>query len=76
MPADLDDRADFDDANRGFLARLEPAVVRADDGSVVYDADAFVRTTQWPCPDTVNPSLWRQSQLTAINGLFEVTEGI
>ena len=76
MPADLDDRADFDDANRGFLARLEPAVVRADDGSVVYDADAFVRTTQGPCPDTVNPSLWRQSQLTAIHGLFEVTEGI
>ena len=76
MPADLDDRRDFDDANRGFIARLEPAVVRAEDGRVVYDADVFVRTTEGPCPDTVNPSLWRQSQLTAIHGLFEVTEGI
>src|SRR4051812_10906542 len=28
------------------------------------------------CPDTAHPSLWRQSQLTAIQGLFEVTEGI
>ena len=28
------------------------------------------------CPDTVNPSLWRQAQLNAIHGLFEVREGI
>ena len=28
------------------------------------------------CPDTVHPSLWRQSQLTANQGLYEVTEGI
>ena len=27
-------------------------------------------------PDTVNPSLWRQSRLVAIDGLFEVAEGI
>ncbi|HEU5241102.1 MAG TPA: MBL fold metallo-hydrolase, partial [Ornithinibacter sp.] len=76
MPADLDDRRDFDDANRGFIARLEPAVVRAEDGRVVYDADVFVATVEGACPETVNPSLWRQSQLTAIHGLFEVTEGI
>jgi alkyl sulfatase BDS1-like metallo-beta-lactamase superfamily hydrolase len=28
------------------------------------------------CPDTANPSLWRQSQLTAKDGLFEVVPGI
>ena len=27
-------------------------------------------------PDMVNPSLWRQSQLTSISGLFQVTNGI
>src|SRR3546814_7290339 len=27
-------------------------------------------------PDTVNPSLWRQSQLINIGGLFEVVDGI
>lgn len=27
-------------------------------------------------PDTVNPSLWRQSQLNAIQGLFEVVPGL
>ena len=27
-------------------------------------------------PDTANPSLWRQAQLNANHGLFEVTDGI
>ena len=27
------------------------------------------------CPETVNPSLWRQGQLTAKQGLYEVTDG-
>lgn len=27
-------------------------------------------------PDTVNPSLWRQSQLVNMSGLYEVTDGI
>ena len=76
MPADFTDRTDFDNANRGLVARLEPGVIKAADGRVVYDADAFAQTTAGDCPDTVHPSLWRQSQLTAIQGLFEVTEGI
>ncbi len=76
MPADFDDRRDFDNANRGLIARLDPAVVTAADGKIVYDADVFVRTVEGDCPDTVHPSLWRQSQLTAIHGLFEVTDGI
>jgi alkyl sulfatase BDS1-like metallo-beta-lactamase superfamily hydrolase len=76
MPADFADRTDFDNANRGLIARLVPGVVTAADGKVVYDADAFARATTGECPDTVHPSLWRQSQLAAIQGLFEVTEGI
>ncbi|WP_328474823.1 MBL fold metallo-hydrolase [Actinoplanes sp. NBC_00393] len=58
------------------MARLEPGVIKASDGRVVYDADAYTAATAGDCPPTVNPSLWRQSQLTAIQGLFEVTEGI
>jgi alkyl sulfatase BDS1-like metallo-beta-lactamase superfamily hydrolase len=76
VPADLSDRTDFDNANRGLVARLEPGIIKAADGKVVYDADSYTEATAGPCPDTVNPSLWRQSQLTAIQGLFEVTEGI
>jgi len=76
VPADLTDRTDFENANRGLIARLEPGVITASDGKVVYDADTYTRTLEGDCPDTAHPSLWRQSQLTAIQGLFEVTEGI
>ena len=27
-----------------------------------------------PAPETVNPSLWRQSQINGISGLFKVTD--
>jgi alkyl sulfatase BDS1-like metallo-beta-lactamase superfamily hydrolase len=76
MPADFADRTDFDNATRGLIARLEPAVISGDGDKVVYDADLYARTVEGECPPTVSPSLWRQSQLTAIHGLFEVTDGI
>ncbi len=70
----FDDTRDFEDANRGLIARIEGPVV-ADDGRVVWDngADAFL---DGDAPETVHPSLWRQSRLAAIDGLFEVVEGI
>jgi alkyl sulfatase BDS1-like metallo-beta-lactamase superfamily hydrolase len=69
------DTRDFDDAARGFLGRLEPCVVRAADGRVVWDNDAYA-FLDGQAPDTVHPSLWRQSQLVAQQGLYEVVEGI
>jgi alkyl sulfatase BDS1-like metallo-beta-lactamase superfamily hydrolase len=50
--------------------------IKTADGHVVFDADAYTRVLSGDCPDTVNPSLWRQCQLTSIQGLFEVTAGI
>ncbi|GAA1469331.1 beta-lactamase-like protein [Microbacterium thalassium] len=76
MGADFADRTDFDNAERGFVARLEPGQILGEGGRVVYDADAYTSATAGECPGTVNPSFWRQSQLTAIQGLFEVTDGI
>jgi alkyl sulfatase BDS1-like metallo-beta-lactamase superfamily hydrolase len=76
MPADFADRTDFENAERGMVARFEPGVIKAADGHVVFDADAYTRVLSGECPDTVNPSLWRQCQLTSIQGLFEVTDGI
>ncbi len=71
----FDDTQDLEDANRGFIARLDPGVVRAADGRVVWDNDSY-DFLSGEAPDSVNPSLWRQSSLAAIQGLFEVTEGI
>ena len=69
------DADDFDDARRGRLGSLSDGVIRATSGRVVWDADAYGFLDR-ECPETVNPSLWRQGQLNAIHGLFEVAEGI
>ena len=69
------DTSDFDDARRGWVGSLPDPVIRATDGRVVWDADAY-RFLDGDCPDTVNPSLWRQGQLASLHGLFEVTDGI
>ncbi|MEI7913699.1 MAG: alkyl sulfatase dimerization domain-containing protein [Mycobacteriaceae bacterium] len=71
----FDDTSDFTDAGRGFLGALEPCVITAADGRVVWDNDAY-GFLGGPTPSSVHPSLWRQSQLCAQQGLYEVVEGI
>ncbi|WP_436777657.1 alkyl/aryl-sulfatase [Yinghuangia sp. YIM S09857] len=71
----FEDRTDFENADRGRVASLSPGVVKAADGRVVWDNDVFA-FLDGECPDTANRSLWRQSQLCARQGLYEVTEGI
>ncbi|GAA1459848.1 MBL fold metallo-hydrolase [Nocardiopsis exhalans] len=70
-----EDRTDFENADRGFVAKLTPGVVRDARGNVVWDIDAF-SFLEGERPDSVDPSLWRQSQLCAKQGLYEVAEGI
>ena len=69
------DRSDFDDADRGFLGALEPCVVTDAAGRIVWDNDAYA-FLQGECPDTAHPSLWRQGQLVARQGLYQVCDGI
>ncbi|MEU6846205.1 alkyl sulfatase dimerization domain-containing protein [Streptomyces sp. NPDC046716] len=72
----MEDRADFTDAARGFLAGL-PEKMYTKDGHLVRDGSltAYI-TDETPCPDTVNPSLWRQSQVLQRQGLFKVVDGL
>jgi len=72
----MQDRQDFDDARRGLVGRSTDRQVRAADGRVVWDLDAYEFMRDADAPDTVNPSLWRQGQLLIEDGLFEVTPGI
>ena len=65
------DTRDFEDADRGFLGALQPGVVTAADGRVVWDNDSY-GFLDGEAPDSVHPSLWRQSQLCAKQGLYEV----
>ncbi|HXS05309.1 MAG TPA: alkyl sulfatase dimerization domain-containing protein [Rhizomicrobium sp.] len=59
------DRQDFEDATKGFIATVpDPSG---------QDRYAFLKGD---APPTVNPSLWRETQLDAINGLFKVADGV
>lgn len=72
---DLSQGSDGEDARRDRLAYIEDDAILNANSDVVWaipqfgflDADA---------PETVNPSLWRQSQLAAHHGLFKVMDGI
>ena len=69
------DTGDFADADRGFVGKSGTRQILAADGRVVWDLDGYAFLDS-PCPDTANPSLWRQGQLLARDGLFEVVPGI
>ncbi|MFB7139558.1 alkyl/aryl-sulfatase [Gottfriedia sp. NPDC056225] len=71
----FDDKQDFLDANRGFIAPLEAKIIKDDSGEVVWDIEQLNYLID-TAPETVNPSLWRNAQLQAISGLFEVVEGV
>lgn len=75
MAPDFSDRTDFDNAERGFIATLDPLTITAADGRVVFDMTGY-RYLDGERPETVHPSLFRQAQLCYKNGLFEVTDGI
>jgi len=66
---------DFEDNDRGFIAELKPGVVTGPNGRVVWDSDSY-GFLQGSCPASVNPSLWRQSQLVVKQGLFKVIDGV
>lgn len=70
----FNDRQDYEDANRGFIASIDGNAVLDKEGKVSYSVEEwdFLKSNT---PQTANPSLWRQSQLNRINGLFEVIPG-
>ena len=70
----LDDPKDFEDAQRGFIAKPSGKILGAD-GSVLKDFDAYAFLAG-KAADTVNPSLWRHAQLNANFGLFKVMDGV
>ena len=72
------DKKDFENAQKGFIAKQDVVTIKNEKGDVVWDLEAYKKyiSLDKPSPDTVNPSLWRNAQLNMINGLFEVTDGI
>jgi alkyl sulfatase BDS1-like metallo-beta-lactamase superfamily hydrolase len=71
------DKTSFDLAHKGFIAPLPPQMIKGQAGNLIWDPTkyGFIKEGS-TAPDTVNPSLWRQSQLLNISGLYQVTDGI
>lgn len=74
---DFSDEREREFAEKGFLRAPDKLEIRTEDGNLAwsqvnYD---FIRQ-QEEAPDSANPSLWRNTQLNAKYGLFEVAEGI
>ena len=72
LPPERED--DLADASRGLVAAFEPAVVTDASGRVVWDMASYDFLEE-ECPDTANPSLWRQSRFNRLAGLFEIAPG-
>jgi alkyl sulfatase BDS1-like metallo-beta-lactamase superfamily hydrolase len=65
---------DLEEARRGLVAPFDPPLVEDERGRVVWDLHSYDFLDGEP-PDTVHPSLWQQSRLTRIAGLFELAPG-
>lgn len=74
----FNDKQDFEDAQRGFIAKPDTLTIKDDKGNVVWDLEQYKTYIglDKASPDTVNPSLWRNAQLNMQYGLFKVTDKI
>ena len=69
------DGQDLEDARRGLVAPFDPPLVENERGRAVWDLRSYDFLDADP-PETAHPSLWRQSRLTRIAGLFEIAAGV
>ena len=74
----FNDKADFEDAQRGLIARPDTLTIRDAKGNPVWDLESYKKYIglDKPAPDSVNPSLWRNAQLNMLYGLFKVSDRI
>jgi len=73
----LADRADLDDAQRGLVAAIPDGLIAGAPGAPpVWNLQPYDFLKGEQPSATVNPSLWRQSQLNLANGLFKVAERV
>jgi alkyl sulfatase BDS1-like metallo-beta-lactamase superfamily hydrolase len=74
----FNDRDDYQTAKQGFIATFPDLTIvdKAEDKKVVWSLKPYGFLSAAKAPDTVNPSLWRQSQLNMNNGLYKVADRI
>jgi alkyl sulfatase BDS1-like metallo-beta-lactamase superfamily hydrolase len=74
---DMGDRQGFADAERGGFADFQDRTRVNAEGKAILDLSQFDYLQDGAQrPDTVNPSLWRQSQVIRKVGLLKVVDGL
>ncbi len=71
----FDDKRDFEEASRGFIAAPSYRRIMADAGNVAWDMASYDYLLQGQDFDSINPSLQRQAILNMAYGLYEVVPG-
>lgn len=72
----FDDKRDFEDAKRGFIATIADMNITNAKGGVVWTLKGYDFLKADKAPPSVNPSLFRQAQLNLNNGLFKVVDRV
>ena len=73
MSLPFNDRTDFEEAQRGFIASLPKGIMSSDGQRTIWSMKPYAFIVG-DAPATVNPSLWRQEQLNNFHGLFKVAD--
>jgi alkyl sulfatase BDS1-like metallo-beta-lactamase superfamily hydrolase len=71
----FEDRRDFDEARRGFIAAPPYKQIMAEAGNVAWDMGSYEFLLQDKTFDSIHPSLQRQALLNMAYGLYEVVPG-
>lgn len=73
---DFSDEREKEFAQRGFLRAPETLTIKSENGGTVWSQGIYDFVRNAEAPDSANPSLWRNTQLNALYGLYEVVDGI
>lgn len=73
---DFTDEQEREFAERGLISAPDGLEIKTDDGVVAWSQDKYDFVRNSSTPDTANPSLWRNTELNSLYGLFEVVDGV
>ena len=71
---DFKDQQEKEFAEKGLIAAPENLELKDETGKVIWSQKAYNFVENKEAPDTVNPSLWRNTQNNHLYGLFKVTD--
>jgi alkyl sulfatase BDS1-like metallo-beta-lactamase superfamily hydrolase len=72
----FEDKKDFEEQKKGFIAAPDFKQIKADAGHVAWDMGSYEWLLQGKDFDSIHPSLQRQAILNMNYGLYEVVPGI